>query len=68
MAKLYPPYLEGTLPAFCLTDIDGVEAYDSSKIYNKDDKVYIGEGERSYFSSLIDNNNHNPFDDIANDY
>lgn len=23
MAKLYPPYIEGTLPAFCLKDGDG---------------------------------------------
>ena len=41
MASLYPPYLEGTLPAFCLTDTVDATEYDSAALYSIDDVVFM---------------------------
>lgn len=44
MAKLYPPYLEGTLPAFC---VNTAQTYDGSdtKYYSKGDRVASTSGQ-----------------------
>ena len=56
MAKLYPPYIEGTLPAFCLTI---ARQYDELKSYNKNDLVYVIEdGEKKIYRSLVNNNSY----------
>ena len=58
MASLYPPYLDGTLPAFSLTNAERATLYEADKIYYTDDLVYVenSSGEKQYFISTLDNN------------
>ena len=52
MAKLYPPYIEGTLPAFCLNT---GEKFDSGKLYSKGDLVYPSGSNKLYlYECLVD--------------
>ena len=71
MAKLYPPYLEGTLPAFCLTDLYGIHEYNKNAIYDKNDRVFVsipqddGTLTYNYYSSKTSNNiDHNPIESV----
>ena len=52
MAKLYPPYIEGTLPAFCLNT---GESFDDGKLYSKGDLVYQNNDDELYlYECLVD--------------
>jgi hypothetical protein len=73
MANLYPPYLEGTLPAFCLVDVYGVEKFKPDLTYDKGDNAFIeqeledGSRIKRYYKSITFNNmGHTP--DISADY
>ena len=73
MANLYPPYLEGTLPAFCLVDVYGVEKFKPDLTYDKGDNAFIeqeledGSKIKRYYKSITFNNmGHTP--DISADY
>jgi len=41
MASLYPPYLDGTLPAFSLTNAERATLYEADTMYYTADLVYV---------------------------